>query len=166
MALDDFDPDNVDEQSRLSRVLVLMSAVRSLGGKIIDFLAQLEDFHKSIWLKKKFVLETNYGITLDKVPESFHAEINANEAQVAEWVDLYALNEIEGFANPLPASFLNDNPHMVVDTKHFDRDFSDRLLTALADSDTACLKRTSMVGWFTARISRPLILLREGSVVK
>ncbi len=140
MALDDFDPDNVDEQSRLSRVLVLMSAVRSLGGKIIDFLAQLEDFHKSIWLKKKFVLETNYGITLDKVPESFHAEINANEAQVAEWIELYALDEIAGFAKPLSASFLNDNPHMVVDTRHFGRDFTERLLTALADGDAASLE--------------------------
>jgi len=136
MALDDFDPDNIEEQVRLSRVLVLMSAVRSLGEKIIDFLAQLEDFHKSIWLKKKFVLETNYGITLDKVPESFYAEIAENEAQVAEWVELYALDEVEDFARPLPTSFLNENPHIVIDTKHFGQDFIDRLLTALADSET------------------------------
>ena len=135
MALDDFDPDSVESGARLNRVLVLMSAVRSLGGKIIDFLAQLEDFHKSIWLKKKFVLETNYGITLDKVPESFHAEIAANEAQVAEWTELYAVDEITGFAKPLSASFLHDNPHMVVDTRHFDQDFIDRLLTALAGGE-------------------------------
>lgn len=133
MALDDFDPDNADDQARLSRVLVLMSAVRGIGGKIIDFLAQLEDFHKSIWLKKKFVLETNYGVTLDKVPESFHAEVAANAAQVEEWVELYALDEIAGFTTPPPADFLRENPHMVVDTRHFDRDFTDRLLTALAD---------------------------------
>ena len=140
MALDDFDPDNVDEQARLSRVLVLMSAVRSLGGKIIDFLAQLEDFHKSIWLKKKFVLETNYGITLDKVPDSFYAEIAANEAQVSEWEELYALKEIGRFAEPLSAGFLNDNPHMVVDTRHFGGDFVDRLLTALAEDSTVPLE--------------------------
>lgn len=133
MALDDFDPDNADDQARLSRVLILMSAVRGIGGKIIDFLAQLEDFHKSIWLKKKFVLETNYGITLDKVPESLHAEIAANAAQVDEWVELYALDDIADFTTPLSAEFLRDNPHMVVDTRHFDRDFFDRLLTALAD---------------------------------
>ena len=135
MALDDFDPDSVESGARLSRVLVLMSAVRSLGGKIIDFLAQLEDFHKSIWLKKKFVLETNYGVTLDKVPESFHAEIAANEAQVAEWTELYALDKIAELATLLPVSFLNDNPHVVVDTRHFDQDFIDRLLTALADGE-------------------------------
>ncbi len=133
MALDDFDPDNSDDQARLSRVLVLMSAVRGIGGKIIDFLAQLEDFHKSIWLKKKFVLETNYGITLDKVPESLHAEIAANAAQVDEWEELYALDEIAGFTTPPPADILRDNPNMIVDTRHFNRDFIDRLLTALAD---------------------------------
>ncbi len=135
MTLDDFDPDCVESGARLSRVLVLMSAVRSLGGKIIDFLAQLEDFHKSIWLKKKFVLETNYGVTLDKVPESLHEEISANEAQVREWIELYALDKTADFANPLSASFLHDNPHMVVDTRHFDQDFIDRLLTALADGE-------------------------------
>ena len=134
MALDDFDPDNADDQARLSRVLVLMSAVRGIGGKIIDFLAQLEDFHKSIWLKKKFVLETNYGITLDKVPESFHAEVAANAAQVEEWVELYVLDEIAGLTTPPPVDFLRENPNMVVDTRHFDLDFADRLLTALADS--------------------------------
>lgn len=135
MALDDFDPDSVESGARLSRVLVLMSAVRSLGGKIIDFLSQLEDFHKTIWLKKKFVLETNYGITLDKVPESFHTEIAANEAQVAEWTKLYAVDEITGFAKPLSANFLHENSQMVVDTRHFDQDFIDRLLTALADGE-------------------------------
>ncbi len=141
MALDDFDPDNSDDQARLSRVLVLMSAVRGIGGKIIDFLAQLEDFHKSIWLKKKFVLETNYCITLDKVPESLHAEVAANAAQVDEWVELYALDEIADFATPPPADFLRNNFHMVVDTRHFDRDFIDRLLTALADgAEVACLE--------------------------
>ena len=134
MALDDFDPDNSDDQARLSRVLVLMSAVRGIGGKIIDFLAQLEDFHKSIWLKKKFVLETNYGITLDKVPESLYPEIAANAAQVDEWVEFYALDEIADFTTPPTANFLRNNPHMVVDTRHFDQGFADRLLTKMADS--------------------------------
>lgn len=146
MALDDFDPDSVESESRLSRVLVLMSAVRSLGGKVIDFLAQLEDFHKSIWLKKKFVLETNYGITLDKVPESFYAEIAANEAQIAEWVQLYALDEVAGFAKPLSVSFLNDCSHIIVDTRHFGRDFVDRLLTALADCETSIALEADLDG--------------------
>jgi hypothetical protein len=45
--------------------------IRRIAGKIIDFLAQLEDFQKKLWLKKKFVVETQYCITLDRIPEEF-----------------------------------------------------------------------------------------------
>ena len=45
---------------RLRRALGRMRAVRNIGGKLIAFLAQLEDFQKRLWLKKKFVLETQW----------------------------------------------------------------------------------------------------------
>ena len=60
--------------------------IRRIAGKIIDFLAQLEDFQKKLWLKKKFVVETQYCITLDRIPEEFYPEIAANDAQREEWV--------------------------------------------------------------------------------
>ena len=59
------------------------------------FLEQLENFQKKLWLKKKFVVETNYCITLDRVPEELYPEIAANDAQREEWVRLFAINEIE-----------------------------------------------------------------------
>ena len=37
---------------RLDRALARVRATRHIGGKIIDFLAQLEDFQKQLWLKK------------------------------------------------------------------------------------------------------------------
>ena len=55
-----------------------------------DFLAQLEDFQKKLWLKKKFVVETQYCITLDRIPEEFYPEIAANDAQWAEWEGLHS----------------------------------------------------------------------------
>ena len=67
-----------------------------IAGKIIDFLAQLEDFQKKLWLKKKFVVETQYCITLDRIPEEFYPEIAANDAQREEWVRLFAIDEIKG----------------------------------------------------------------------
>ncbi len=42
-------------ETYLSKIKVL----RKISGKLIDFLAQLEDFQKKLWLKKKFVVETN-----------------------------------------------------------------------------------------------------------
>ena len=41
--------------------------VREIGQRIIDFLAVLEDFQKSLWEKKKLVFTTRYVITLDRI---------------------------------------------------------------------------------------------------
>jgi adenine-specific DNA-methyltransferase len=37
-----------------------VKAVRSVGGKIIAWLAQIEDFQRQLWLKRKFVLRTRW----------------------------------------------------------------------------------------------------------
>ena len=81
---------------RLDRALARVRATRHIGGKIIDFLAQLEDFQKQLWLKKKFVLETQWCVTLDRVPEALYPEIADNAAQCEEWVELFAVDEIPG----------------------------------------------------------------------
>ena len=127
---------------RLQRALARTRAVRHVADKIITFLAQLEDFQKQLWLKKKFVLETQYCVTLDRVPETLYPEIVANKAQHDEWLKLFAIDEIEGdlangntgYTNPLTVDFLKTNPYLVLDTRHFARDFTDRLLAALSDA--------------------------------
>ena len=127
---------------RLDRSLARVRATRHIGGKIIDFLAQLEDFQKQLWLKKKFVLETNWCVTLDRVPEALYPEIVANTAQCEEWVELFAVDKIPGdlinggttWSNPPSVDFLKANPYLMLDTRHFDRDFTDRLLAALSDA--------------------------------
>ena len=130
------------DSARLDRALARVRAIRHIGGKIIDFLAQLEDFQKQLWLKKKFVLETNWCVTLDRVPEEMYPEIAANAAQCEEWVELFAVDEINGdlangntsWSSPPSPDFLKANPYLVLDTKHFPRDFTDRLLAALSDA--------------------------------
>ncbi len=129
------------DTSRLDRALARVRATRHIGGKIIDFLAQLEDFQKQLWLKKKFVLETDWCVTLDRVPEVLYSEIAANAAQCEEWVDLFAVDEIPGdlinggetYNNPPSVDFLKANPYLVLDTRHFEHDFTDRLLAALSE---------------------------------
>ncbi len=132
--LDDVDVD--EDGDALRRALTMMKATRLVGGKIIAFLAQLENFQKQLWLKKKFVLETNYCITLDRIPKDLYADITANAAQVDEWIALFAIDELAGFKKPLSVDFLTDNPFLVLDTRHFDADFIDRLLAALSDDET------------------------------
>ena len=91
--LDDLDR---GDAARLDRALARVRATRHVGRKIIDFLAQLEDFQKRLWLKKKFVLETHWCVTLDRVPDALYPEVAANAAQRREWVGLYAVDEITG----------------------------------------------------------------------
>jgi adenine-specific DNA-methyltransferase len=130
MRLDDIEDETAP---RVEQYLSKIKALRLIAHKIIAFLAQIEDFQKRLWLKKKFVVETNYCITLDRVPEELYPEICANDAQCEEWVRLFAIEEIQadllkpGFSIPLTEEFLKANPFLVLDTKFFDREFVDRL---------------------------------------
>jgi adenine-specific DNA-methyltransferase len=136
MHLDDIESESAP---RVEQYLAKLRAVRRIGHKIIDFLAQLEDFQKRLWLKRKFVVETQWCATLDRVPEALYPEIGANEAQRAEWVRLFAIGELDGYAAPLTPDFLRANPFLVLDTRFFDRPFTDRLLASdeiLGDADS------------------------------
>lgn len=128
------------EQS-LQRQFGIARAVQQVGGKIIDFLAQLEDFEKKLWLKKKFVVRTDWCVTLDRVPRELYPQVAANTEQVEEWQRLFSVQEIEGdtttpgFSEPPSLSFLEHNPNLVVDTWFFDQTFKDRLLSSFPNLD-------------------------------
>lgn len=138
MHLDDLDTDN---EVKVNAYLAKVKAIKKVGRTIIDFLAQIEDFQKKLWLKKKFVVETNWCITLDKIDESFYPEIAANDAQRQEWVELYAIDEIAGdlmteaYSNPLTVDFLKQNKNLVLDTKHFTTEFKERLVASIDNLD-------------------------------
>ena len=125
--------------------LAKIRVLRKIAGKLIDFLAQLEDFQKKLWLKKKFVVETNYCITLDGIPDALYPEIAAHEAQHDEWVRLFAIDEIQantlgnpGYAKPLTVEFLKANDKLVLDTAFFNETFKARLLDSIDDLDEQC----------------------------
>lgn len=128
----------------------MIKALKAIGGKIITFLASLENFQKKLWLKKKFVTETNYCITLDRVPESLYPQICENEAQRKEWVRLFAIDEIEAtsgdmfgegksaYSEPLTGKFLKENPFLVLDTAFFSEEFKHRLIESIDNIDEQC----------------------------
>jgi REP element-mobilizing transposase RayT len=66
----------------------LLRLIKRVGLRIIEFLAQIEDFQKMLWEKKKFVTETFYLVTVGNIPEAFYPEIAACEAQWKEWEKL------------------------------------------------------------------------------
>ncbi|MDD5298742.1 MAG: site-specific DNA-methyltransferase [Rhodocyclaceae bacterium] len=141
MRLDDIE---AAEAPRVESYLKKLQVLRRIARRLIDFLAQLEDFQKKLWLKKKFVVETNYCITLDRIPEAFYPEIAANEAQREEWVRLFAIDEIKGdmatpaYSVPLTVGFLQANPFLMLDTALFDEETRARLIASQNDIDAKC----------------------------
>lgn len=133
--IDDLDPQHINSQ------LSIVKAIKQVGQKIIQMLAQLENFQKKLWLKKKFVVQSDYCITLDRVPEKLYPEIIANEAQRKEWVRLFAIDEIQGdmmtkaYSEPLTIEFLKQNPFLVLDTAFFDAKFKHQLVKGMENID-------------------------------
>jgi adenine-specific DNA-methyltransferase len=130
--------------------LHLARAIKQVGGKIIAMLAQIEEFQKKLWLKRKMVTSTNYLVTLDKIIEKVPEllpQIAANDEQREEWVLLFAIDEITedsgslpgmggvAYSEPLTEEFLRANDKLVVDTRFFDRDFVATLLAGFDDID-------------------------------
>lgn len=145
--LDDIE---LHDEAKTREYLTKAKVIRKIAQKIITFLAQLENFQKKLWLKKKFVVETNYCITLDRVPKDMYPEIAANAEQRKEWVRLFAIDEIKGpevtipglgktsYSEPLTDEFLKENPFLVLDTAFFSTEFKERLIGSLDDFDEQC----------------------------
>ncbi|HWQ40400.1 MAG TPA: DNA methyltransferase [Burkholderiales bacterium] len=141
--------DDIENESapRVEQYLSKIKVIRRIAHKIIDFLAQLEDFQKKLWLKKKFVVETSWCIRLGVIPEAFYPEIAANDAQREEWVRLHAIDALKategsllepgkaGYSVPLTVEFLKAHPTLMVDTRHFDGGFTAQVLEAIGDLD-------------------------------
>lgn len=133
--IDDLDAQHINSQ------LTIVKAIKQVGQKIIQMLAQLENFQKKLWLKKKFVVQSDYCITLDRVPEKLYPVIVANDAQRKEWVRLFAIDEIKGdmvteaYSEPLTIEFLKQNPFLVLDTAFFDTKFKHQLVKSMENVD-------------------------------
>lgn len=92
MNLDDIENSDV---AAVENYLVLLKVFRRIAGKLIDFLGQLEDFQKKLWLKKKFVVQCDCCITLDRVPKTFYPEILCNRRQWEEWGRLGFIGNVD-----------------------------------------------------------------------
>ncbi len=132
-------PDDVDdlEKQIITNEIVLKKTIafKKIAKKVITFLAQVEDFQKRIWLKKKFVIESNYCVTLDRVPVELYSIIIGNEKQAKEWEELFVISELDGFSTPLTVEFLESNQYLVVDTAFYGNEFREALLQSFDNID-------------------------------
>jgi len=147
---------NLDEmetagEDRAEGWFQVMRTIKAVGGRIIDFLDQIESFQKMLWEKRKFITETQYCITVGNINDAFYPEIAACELQWAEWKELFHIDDLPAAPDAAQAgeeinlfnsgkdkkgkrlAFLKAHPTLVLDTKNFDQNFVDRLLASFND---------------------------------
>ena len=148
MYLDDIQ--NAEAFSDIEKNLRLIQCLRSISSDLITFLAQLEDFQKKLWTKKKFVVDSHYCITLNnffEVTENVTGDeqltdlqdqqnellsiVLSNREQEASWK---SLGVYEG-KEELNISFLKKNRNLSVDTSLYSKDFERKILRLLGDVD-------------------------------
>ncbi|MHA1920366.1 MAG: DNA methyltransferase [Promethearchaeota archaeon] len=122
--------------------LLKAKVVNKIVSKVIDFLAQIEDFQKRLWEKKKFIVKTNYVITLDKIAEYSNdnfveieivPEILKCEKQINEWKTLFKIDiknkeDLVFSQMKLGGSEWKKLP---IDTRYFTDNFKWKLVDAL-----------------------------------
>lgn len=137
MHLDDVQ--NAEKFADIEKSLRLIQTLRAIALDLITFLAQLEDFQKKLWLKKKFVVATHYCITLDRVPESLYPAIAANSQQWEQWEKLGMLegskDDLFKQAKAGSVEYLKAHPFLMADTALFDAAFKYALLAAVDNLD-------------------------------
>ncbi len=139
---------NTKSNEQFIKQLTKIKATKNIAHKIITFLAQLEDFQKKLWCKKKFIVQTDYCITLDRIPKKLYTQILDNQPQIQQWIKLFAIDEIKhknatqilqtdiiGFSNPLTIPFLEQNQFLVLDTAFFDEKFKWDTLATIHNFD-------------------------------
>jgi len=126
--MDDIDTTNDTHfLSQLSKI----KALKQVGSKIISMLAQVENFQKKLREKKKFITNTNYCLTLDKIPESYYNDILQNKEQLEERKKLFnaTIKTLEDLKN---------DPFLVLDTKFFSSEWKNALLAEFENIDEEC----------------------------
>ena len=106
-----------------------LQILKDIAFKIIDFISQFEDELVKIWNKPKFVKNSNYVITLDRIADKklvvkIKKHKNYSE-QVKEWKEL---------------GIDKNNPKVPIDTKYF-KDLELEILSQFDDLDK------SLDGW-------------------
>jgi adenine-specific DNA-methyltransferase len=103
--------------------VVIAKAFNQVTGRIIDFLATVEEFQKNLFLLKKKVISTDYLISVGKISDlvedrnvlrGFMDRIVSNDAQMEDWQATFAI-EPPGD----PTQLIVNYPTLPVDTAHF-----------------------------------------------
>ncbi len=126
----------------LKHSLKTIKVFKSIADTIIDFVSQIEGFQKKLWEKKKFVLNTEWIITIDRLVEYIGEEaakpilqeVLKNEKQLDEWKKLFGKENLP--KNKSLESLKLDSSnwrHLSIDTQLFSKEFKSFLINSLSE---------------------------------
>src|SRR5699024_11935971 len=133
-----------------------IKAFKTIADTIIDFVSQVEEFQKKLWEKKKFVLNTEWVITIDKLvsfvgkedAQPFLEEVLKTDDQLGEWKEYFGNQIFEDWDNIEVKDLVVKRKNkqgklgfgkkkrwkkLLIDTKYFDHSFKERLLNILSE---------------------------------
>ncbi|EEZ3679515.1 site-specific DNA-methyltransferase, partial [Escherichia coli] len=120
---------NAEVFANIEKQLRMIQCLRTVALELIAFLAQIENFQKKLWTKKKFVVSSNYYITMDKISSEFYSEIINNEKIVQEWIELGILDEKPSTSDVELLKFAT------VNLSHLNGDLRKKILNSINDID-------------------------------
>ncbi|MEQ6343996.1 site-specific DNA-methyltransferase [Vibrio cyclitrophicus] len=126
---------NAEVFSDIEKQLRMIQCLRSIASELIVFLAQLENFQKKLWNKRKFVVSSHYLITLDNLDNDLLNHVVSNDSQWNYWVDNGFISK-ESLVDK--KNTLLNNKTLMVDTRHFATEFKEKLTNSFQDADFQC----------------------------
>lgn len=124
---------NAQVFANIEKQLRMIQCLRSVAQELITFLAQLENFQKKLWNKKKFVYKTDYLISIAIIPDELLSEIEENKEQWQAWKELKLWD-----GKKEKKQFLLSNKFAMIDTSFFDMSFVSIIMSSLHNLDESC----------------------------
>ncbi|MEM1782776.1 MAG: site-specific DNA-methyltransferase, partial [Nanopusillaceae archaeon] len=137
-----------DETDFSEKRIKQLKILKEIAYKIIDFISQFEEELVKIWNKPKFILNSNYVITLDRIAKKGEKGIKliekiinhpGFEEQVKEWKELGIIEDFDKnklFIRTLNGKSLNkEYQFLPIDTRYFDEEIKYELLSLFDNLD-------------------------------
>jgi len=125
-----------DVQEAIKLNVVKAGVIREAAYTIINFLSELENFQRRLFEKKKFVVQSEYVMTMDIIPEEVYDEVveaiinDTEKRQLNECVDLGFIENAE-----ITKEEIVINKGLVIDTKFFEDELKFKLLNYIEGID-------------------------------
>ncbi|WP_058087547.1 site-specific DNA-methyltransferase [Aquabacterium parvum] len=135
MRLDDIES---AQAPRVEAYLGKLRVLRKIARRVVDFLAQLEDFQKELWLKKRLVLQSKWLFSLWRLPDGLVERVISDitaphkqpHGQISAW-NLVIGRDSQLTTQSITKEFFAKHPSLMLDTSTLDEDLSDDIISAI-----------------------------------